>query len=58
MTDLIRIVLVDDHAVLRSGLKALLDAEDDFAVVGEAATGEEGIEKAKHLKPNMVVMDL
>src|SRR5262245_55094402 len=58
MSEMIRIVLVDDHAVLRAGLKALLEAEDDFAVVGEASTGEEGVEKAKHLKPNVVVMDL
>ena len=58
MSDTIRIVLVDDHAVLRSGLKALLDAEDDMVVVGEASTGEEAIEKAKHLKPAVMVMDL
>ena len=58
MSDTIRIVLVDDHAVLRSGLKALLDSEDDMVVVGEASTGEEAIEKAKHLKPTVIVMDL
>ena len=58
MSDTIRIVLVDDHAVLRSGLKALLDSEDDMVVVGEASTGEEAIEKAKHLKPTVMVMDL
>jgi two-component system response regulator NreC len=58
MSDTIRILLVDDHAVLRSGLKALLNSEDDMVVVGEASTGEEGIEKAKHLKPSVIVMDL
>ncbi len=58
MFETTRILLVDDHAVLRSGLKALLDAEDDMVVVGEASTGEEGIEKAKHLKPAVIVMDL
>jgi DNA-binding NarL/FixJ family response regulator len=58
MSDTIRIVLVDDHAVLRAGLKALLDAEDDMVVVGEASTGEEAIEKAKQLKPAVMVMDL
>jgi DNA-binding NarL/FixJ family response regulator len=58
MADTIRILLVDDHAVLRSGLKALLHAEDDMVVVGEASTGEEGIEQAKWLKPDVVVMDL
>ncbi|HEX6694242.1 MAG TPA: response regulator transcription factor [Longimicrobiales bacterium] len=58
MADTIRILIVDDHAVLRSGLKALLHAEDDMAVVGEVGTGEEGVEQAKWLKPDVVVMDL
>ena len=58
MSDTIRIVLVDDHAVLRAGLKALLDSEDDMAVVGEASTGEEGVDKVRSLKPDVVVMDL
>jgi DNA-binding NarL/FixJ family response regulator len=58
MPDTIRIVLVDDHAVLRSGLKALLDSEEDFVVVGEAATGEEALEKAQRIKPDVMVMDL
>jgi len=56
--DLIRILLVDDHLVLRAGLKSLLENESDMRVVGEASTGEEGIEKAKFLKPDVVVMDL
>ena len=54
----IRIVLVDDHVVLRSGLKALLEAEEDMVVVGEASTGEEGFQKVERLKPDVVVMDL
>ncbi len=58
MADLIRLLLVDDHAVLRAGLKALLDAEDDLRVVGEAGTGEEAIDKVKLLKPDVVIMDL
>jgi len=58
MPDLIRLLLVDDHAVLRAGLKALLDAEDDLRVVGEAGTGEEAIDKVKLMKPDVVVMDL
>lgn len=58
MADTIRIVLADDHAVLRSGLKALLHAENDMAVIGEAATGEEAITKVGLLKPDVVVMDL
>jgi DNA-binding NarL/FixJ family response regulator len=54
----IRILLVDDHAVLRAGLRALLEAEADFVVAGEAATGEEGVEKTRLLRPDVVVMDL
>ncbi|HYJ80635.1 MAG TPA: response regulator transcription factor [Longimicrobiaceae bacterium] len=54
----IRILLVDDHAVLRAGLRALLEAEPGFLVVGEAATGEEGVMKAGQLRPHVVVMDL
>jgi two-component system response regulator NreC len=56
--EIIRILLVDDHLVLRAGLKALLDAETDMRVVGEASTGEEALERAKSLKPDVVVMDL
>jgi len=56
--DTIRILLCDDHLVLRAGLKALLDNEEDFVVVGEASTGEEAIERCGLLKPDVVVMDL
>jgi two-component system response regulator NreC len=58
MPDKIRILLVDDHPVLRSGLEALLALEDDLLVVGQASTGEEGVEKASQTKPDVVVMDL
>ena len=58
MSNPIRILLVDDHAVLRAGLRALLDAEDGMEVVGEAGTGEEGVAMAERLKPDVVVMDL
>jgi two-component system, NarL family, response regulator NreC len=58
MSDTIRILLVDDHNVLRAGLKALLDAEPDMRVVGEASTGEEGLSRAELLKPDVIVMDL
>ena len=56
--EVIRILLVDDHLVLRAGLKALLEAEKDFRVDGEASTGEEANEKAKHFGPDVIVMDL
>lgn len=58
MPDPIRILLADDHVVLRAGLRALLDAEEDMVVVGEAGTGEEAIEAVERLSPDVVVMDL
>jgi two-component system response regulator NreC len=58
MAKVIKILLVDDHALLRAGLRALLDAEEDMEVVGEASTGEEGVERAEKLTPDLVVMDL
>lgn len=58
MAERIRILLADDHAVLRAGLQALLEAEPDLEVVGQAATGEEAIERAQALRPDVVVMDI
>jgi DNA-binding NarL/FixJ family response regulator len=58
MPEQIRILLVDDHAVLRGGLRALLNMEPDLDVVGEVSTGEEAIERARTLKPDIVLMDL
>ncbi|MFW6201471.1 MAG: response regulator [Gemmatimonadota bacterium] len=58
MADAIQVVLADDHGVLRAGLRALLDAESDIEVVGEAETGEEAVEQARELEPDVVVMDL
>jgi two-component system, NarL family, response regulator NreC len=58
MSDTIRILLVDDHSVLRAGLKSLLDSEPDMRVVGEASTGEEALDRVSLLKPDVVVMDL
>lgn len=54
----IRVLLVDDHAVLRAGLRALLEAEPGMVVVGEAASGEEGVQRAAELRPDVVAMDL
>lgn len=58
MDEAIRVLLVDDHGVLRAGLKALLEAESDIRVIGEAESGEDGVERARVLKPDIVVMDL
>ncbi len=58
MADEIRVVLADDHAMFRAGIRALLDAEGRFVVVGEASNGDEAVEQARKLKPDVVVMDL
>jgi DNA-binding NarL/FixJ family response regulator len=57
-TDHIRVLLADDHAVVRAGLKAVLGAARDIEVVGEAKTGREAVALAERLKPDIVVMDL
>lgn len=56
--DVIRVLLADDHAVVRAGLKALLGTARDISVVGEASTGREAVVLAEQLKPDVVVMDL
>ncbi|OGO47427.1 MAG: DNA-binding response regulator [Chloroflexi bacterium RBG_16_64_32] len=54
----IRVVLADDHAVLRAGLRALLSLEADMEVVGEAGNGREAMELAQSLTPDVIVMDI
>ncbi len=54
----IRILLVDDHSLFRSGIKSLLESQQDFEVVGEASDGLEGIKRAQQLKPDIVLLDL
>lgn len=56
--DLIRVVLIDDHAVVRAGLKAVLASARDIQVVGEGSNGREAISIAERLKPDVAVMDL
>jgi two-component system, NarL family, response regulator LiaR len=56
--DLIRILIVDDHAIVRKGIHALLSKEHGMQVAGEATNGEEGVAQAKALKPDVVLMDL
>mgnify|MGYP003471054074 FL=1 len=58
MTEKIRVLLVDDHALFRSGVKALLERHDDFEVLDEASDGLEGIKRARSLKPDLVLLDL
>lgn len=54
----VRILLADDHAVLRSGLKLLLESQNDLSVVGEAATGAETLRLAEQLQPDLILLDL
>ncbi|MEX3712215.1 response regulator transcription factor [Cytobacillus horneckiae] len=55
---MIKILLCDDHAVVRMGLKMLLNNDEEMEVIGEASEGDEGIRQAMELKPDVVVMDL
>lgn len=55
---MIRILIVDDHPVVRSGLRAVIDSQPDLAVVGEAATGEQAVGRAVLDLPDVVLMDL
>ena len=55
---MIRVALVDDQALLRAGLRVLLDSEDDIAVVGEAGDGEEAIALARQTRPDVILMDI
>jgi two-component system, NarL family, response regulator NreC len=54
----IRILLADDHAVVRAGFKMILSAQADMEIVGEAGNGREAVEAAEELKPDIVVMDV
>jgi DNA-binding NarL/FixJ family response regulator len=56
--DLIRVLLADDHAVVRAGLKAVLGAAPDIDIVGEAKDGREAVALVERLNPDVVVMDL
>jgi DNA-binding NarL/FixJ family response regulator len=54
----ITVLLADDHTAIREGLRALLEAEDDIQVVGEAKTGREAVQLTRTLRPTVVVMDI
>jgi DNA-binding NarL/FixJ family response regulator len=54
----VRVLIVDDHAVVRAGIKLLLEAEDDLEPVGEAGTGRDAIFQARALKPDVILLDV
>jgi NarL family two-component system response regulator LiaR len=56
--DRIRVLIVDDHTLFRTGIRKMLEAETDMQVVGEAATGREALDQARTLVPDVVVMDI
>jgi two-component system response regulator NreC len=54
----INVMLVDDHAILRDGIRALISLHDDVEIIGEACDGKEAVEKALELEPDVVIMDI
>jgi DNA-binding NarL/FixJ family response regulator len=58
MSDAIRVLIADDHAVLREGLRSFLELQDGIEIVGDAADGEEAVALAEQLRPAVVLMDL
>ena len=56
--DIIRLMLVDDHDIVRTGLKSFLETQVGFQVVAEAGSGEEALERALEAQPDVVVMDI
>ena len=58
MSDQVRIMLVDDHDVVRVGLRSLLERRQNFAIVGEAGDGDEAVDVARQTKPDGIIMDI
>src|SRR5687768_17491680 len=58
MTEPIRILIADDHPVVRDGLAAILSTQPDFQVIGEASNGQEVVQKMNELRPDVLLLDL
>ena len=58
MVDKIRVLVVDNHDILREGIRALVSLNDDIKIVGEASVGKEAIDKTQELAPDVIVMDM
>ena len=58
MSGAVRVLVVDDHIVVRSGIRALLSTDEGLRVVGEAANGAQAVRAAAELKPDVILMDL
>lgn len=56
--DKIKLLLVDDHSLVRQGIKQILELEEDLEVIGQASDGEEAIKKAQELKPDIILLDI
>jgi DNA-binding NarL/FixJ family response regulator len=56
--EIIKVLLADDHGVVRSGIRSLLETENDIEVIGEASNGQEALAKAKILQPNLIIIDV
>ena len=58
MTDKIKILIIDDHPLMRRGIKQLIELENNFEVVGDAGSGNEGIALALKTQPDLIILDL
>ncbi len=56
--DKIKVLVVDDHAIMRDGIRALVSLHDDIEIIGEAGSGQEAIDKARELAPDVIIMDI